>query len=175
MPPSTRKRALRSAAITVLAAAVISRLLAVNLIPVITNDSVGYLSQAQDLFSDGLVRGGYRQVGYPLFLASTDIVGTVLRLEPVLMTAAIQRLLLSIGIAYSVWLFRWWAIPVVVVATAPDIVAYTNLILTEALMVPLAIIYATSLAHVVMTRSPRVFPGASVLPTCSSRGKNLPI
>ncbi len=31
-------------------------------------------------------------------------------------------------------------------------------------MVPLAIIYATSLAHVVMTRSPRVFPGASVLP-----------
>ncbi len=94
-----------SAAITVLAAAVISRLLAVNLIPVITNDSVGYLSQAQDLFSDGLVRGGYRQVGYPLFLASTDIVGTVLRLEPVLMTAAIQRLLLSIGIAYSVCSF----------------------------------------------------------------------
>lgn len=155
---------LRTALLLALGFLVINRLLAVNIIPVITNDSVGYLSHANDAWADGFVWGGYRQVGYPLLLVATDTAGSFLHIEPVLLTAAIQRLLLGLGIAYAVWLFRWWSLPLVVIATAPDIVAYTNLILTEGAAIPLSILYGTLLAHLVLNRHPGSFPHASSLP-----------
>lgn len=159
-----RANLVRTLVMLTLAFLALNRLLAVNLIPVMTNDSVGYLSHARDAWADGFVWAGYRQVGYPVFLAAAENAGDVLRIEPVLLTAALQRLLLGLGVAYSVWLFRWWSIPLVVIATAPDVVAYTNLILTEGLAIPLAVIYSALLAHAVMTRLPSAFPRASSLP-----------
>jgi len=123
------------------------RFLAVDVFPTITNDSIGYLSHSDNLAEAGTIRAGYRQVGYPLYLALVDWLGGVMRVEPLLLTAVIQRGLLLAGLGYATWLWRFWALPLVFVLTTPTLIAYTNLILTEGLAVPLTVLYACLVGH----------------------------
>ena len=128
-------------------AVAVARVLSVDLIPTVTTDSLTYLGYSNDLSGNGFVLLGYRQFGYPLFLALVDLLGRATSIEPLILTVAIQRLLLILGIAYAAWLWRWWSIVLVFVVTTPGLVAYSNFILTEGLAVPLALIYGCALFH----------------------------
>jgi hypothetical protein len=126
----------------------ISSLLSVNLFPVITNDSLTYIGFGRNLGEFGFVHLGYRQFGYPLFLWITESISTsVLSIEPLLFVSFTQRLLLVVGMGYAIWFWRWWALPVVAVALTAEILSYTNLILSEGLSVPLALILVCATSH----------------------------
>ena len=103
---------------------------------------------ADSLSEFGLVDLGYRQFGYPLYLASTGAVADALTIEPLIFAVLVQRLLLVCGVAYAVYLWRWWSVPMVVLALTGEVIAYTNLVLTEGLSIPLALLLACSTAHV---------------------------
>jgi hypothetical protein len=121
--------------------------LSVNLFPNINNDGVEYIAFSQRLGDTGLVHLGYRQFGYPLFLAIGRIVSGLLGVEPLLAASFGQRLLLAIAAGYAVWLWRWRALPLLFLVVTPSLLAYTNLILTEGLTVPLALLLACVTAH----------------------------
>lgn len=114
--------------------------LSVDVFPVVTNDSVLYLEHSRSLADTGWVQYGYRQFGYPLFLAATRTMADVVGAEPLLTTVIVQRLLLLVG-AYLIWrLWKWWSLPVLALVVSPHVLAYTNLLLTEALGLPLALL-----------------------------------
>ncbi len=133
-----------------LAAIALARIFGVSMIPVITNDSVGYLSHSQNLGGEGLMRAGFRQIGYPIYLAVADTLGSITSTEPILLAAVLQRGLLIIALAYAVWLFRWWAAPIVILMTSPDMVAYTNFLLVEGIAIPLSLLLGIMLCHLVL-------------------------
>lgn len=126
-----------------------ARVLSVDIFPVITNDSVSYLQHSDDLGGFGAIWAGYRQFGYPLFLAVVDMLGSATGVEALVLTAFLQRALLVSSLLYATWLWRFWALPAVFLFTTPTLTAYTNLILTEGLAIPLAILLASLLAHVI--------------------------
>lgn len=131
---------------------VLTTVLALNLFPVITNDSLTYIDYSKSLDRYGLVHAGYRQFGYPGFMAVSSV-GSLLGIEPLLTVAILQRLLLVIGVAYAVWLWRWWSVPIVAFALSAETIAYTNLLLTEGLTVPLALVLACTTAHFLKLRA----------------------
>ncbi len=127
--------------------AVIVFALSVNTFPNINNDGVDYIAYSRSLSANGLVHLGYRQIGYPLYLAATRLVSGLIGVEPLLTAVLVQRLLLVAGAGYAVWLWRWRAAPVVILVVTPSLVVYTNFVLTEALTVPLALLVACLVAH----------------------------
>ena len=114
--------------------------LRVNMFPVITNDSVLYLDHSFDIWGGGWVEYGYRQVGYPLFLATARALGDVFGAEPLLTAAVLQRalLLLAALLAWRFW--RWWSLPVIGFMVVGQTLAYTNLLLIEGLALPLSLL-----------------------------------
>jgi len=116
--------------------------LRVNMFPVVTNDSVLYLDHSFDIWGGGWVEYGYRQVGYPLFLATARALGDVFGAEPLLTAALLQRalLLLAALLAWRFW--RWWSLPVIGFMVAGQTLAYTNLLLIEGLALPLSLLLA---------------------------------
>lgn len=145
------------------------RMFGVSIIPVITNDSVGYLSHATSLSSDGMVWSGFRQIGYPAYLASVDFIGTVTSTEPILLAMVVQRGFLVVGCAYAIWLLRWWAAPLVVVMTAPDLVGYTNFVLAEGISMPLVLLLGLLMTHAALLLSGRGLPSKVRHPTDSDQ------
>ncbi|HEX9977523.1 MAG TPA: hypothetical protein VGB41_02745, partial [Acidimicrobiia bacterium] len=82
-------RWLRRTIFWVVAVVLGSRLLSVGLIPTVTTDSLTYLKYSNDLTGNGFVLLGYRQFGYPLFLALVDLLGRGFGIEPLILTVAI--------------------------------------------------------------------------------------
>jgi hypothetical protein len=121
--------------------------LSVNIFAVATNDSLAYLTHGQGLLGGGLVENGYRQLGYPAFLAFVRGAGSIVGGNELLWVSLTQRSLLLVAILYLVWLWRWWSVPVVLVAALPSFVAYTNLLLTEGLAVSLVLLLAATTTH----------------------------
>ncbi|HEY6635929.1 MAG TPA: hypothetical protein VI141_10000, partial [Acidimicrobiia bacterium] len=104
----------------------------------LTNDSLLYLDYSRSLDTFGWVTGGYRQFGYPLYLAlvrgSADLIGV----EPLFAAAIIQRGLL-LGAVVLAWLhWRWWSLPFVLLLLTSETLVYSNLLLIEGLALPLA-------------------------------------
>ncbi|HEY5890102.1 MAG TPA: hypothetical protein VIW94_05330 [Acidimicrobiia bacterium] len=120
---------------------------AVNLLPVVTNDSLTYLDQSRDLMSGGVVEGGYRQVGYPVVLWLDRVVAGILGAEPLLFSVLVQRLLLVGAIVYSLVLWRWKSLPVMLLILTPEFVVYPDFVLTEGLTVPLSLLLACLVSH----------------------------
>ena len=125
----------------------VSTFLSVNLFPVVTNDSLTYIGYSHSPSEFGFVEFGYRQFGYPLFLAMARFGAEQLTIEPLLFTAFLQRFALAIGLTYAILLWRWWSLPIVLFGLTAEILAYTNLILTEGLTLPLALIITCLTAH----------------------------
>jgi hypothetical protein len=162
--PPRMVRAMVIGLAVVLGSIALPALWSVNLFPVITEDSLTYLEYADNLGDSGFVVAGYRQFGYPLFLAIGEQLGRLLTIEPLLFTVAVQRALLVLGLVYAIWVFRWWSIPILGFALTGAMIAYTNLMLTEGLSIPLALILGTATAHFFRLRfsprgeSPRLLP-----------------
>jgi len=116
----------------------------VNWLPIVTPDSLLYLDHSNDLIGVGLVQVGFRQFGYPLWLASVDSVAGILNIEPLALTVILQRLLLVLSAGLATYVLRWWATPIVFVLVLPTTVVYTNYILTEAISIPVAVIAAVA-------------------------------
>jgi hypothetical protein len=117
---------------------------AVNWYPVISPDSLQYLDHSQDLAGYGLVQSGFRQIGYPLWLAVTSTFAGVFGLEPLAVAATGQRLILGGAIIIAIVVLRWWAIPIAATVMLPTMVASTNLLLTEAIAIPIAVATAAA-------------------------------
>ncbi len=54
----------------VLSMAVLAVVIAVDVYPIITNDSLAYLGHSNSIGPTGFVQAGYRQVGYPQYRAA---------------------------------------------------------------------------------------------------------
>jgi hypothetical protein len=123
--------------------------LGVNIFPVITNDSLAYLTHANDLPGGGFVQLGYRQVGYPAFAALARGVGDLLGGNPVLWIPLIQRMLFALAGVYLAWVWRWWALPALLLLAAPTFMVYSNQVLTEGLGIPAALFLAGVTTHAI--------------------------
>ncbi len=123
--------------------------LATDLFPIITNDSLGYLVHSNSFGDMGLVEVGYRQIGYPVFLAGVDFVGTTLRIEPLLLTVLLQRILILTALAFAAWLWRWRATVLIAFILLPTMLVYSNFILNEGLGVGLILWYGLLVSWVV--------------------------
>ncbi len=131
----------------VIAIAAASSVLSVNTFPLIGNDSVVYIEHSHNLLEQGFVVDGYRQLGYPVALWVVRSVSGVVGAEPLLAMAVIQRCLLIAAGLLAVRFWGWWATPLLLVLIAPGTLAYTNLILTEGLALPLALLLVFPLAR----------------------------
>ena len=121
--------------------------LAVNILPIVTNDSLEYIAHSRSPGEYGVVFIGYRQIGYPVSLLIDRGVADLVGVEPLLFTAIVQRLLLIGSLVYAIWLWRWRAVPVALLVAAPSLLAYPNFILTEGLTVPLGLFLACVVGH----------------------------
>jgi hypothetical protein len=124
-----------------------SRALSPDIIGILNNDSIHYLERAQDPFRFGLVYQGFRQAGYPLFLAVMGFFSDLTPYDLFFSTALVQRLLLLAGLGYLALLLRWWAAPALVFLSMPTLVTMTDVMLTEAISLSLAVILACQLVH----------------------------
>ncbi len=124
-----------------------SRALSPNVIGILNNDSIHYLERAANPNAYGFVYQGFRQAGYPLFLAAVDFVADRTPYDLFFLTAVVQRALMLGVLAYVAHLLRWWAAPALVFLSMPTLVTTTNLLLTEALSLPLAVLLACLLVH----------------------------
>lgn len=121
---------------------IFSTVASVNTFPVVTNDSLGYLGHSSDLSTFGLVNDGYRQLGYPVALTLSRAAANVLTIEPLLFTSLAQRALLLAGIVLSVIMWKWASAALLVFLLSASTLAFPDLILTEGLSVPLAVLLA---------------------------------
>lgn len=127
-------KALPIAVLVVAALAVFS----LNTFPVLTNDSLLYLDYSRSLDTFGWVTGGYRQFGYPLYLALVRGTADLVGVEPLFAAAIIQRGLL-LGAVVLAWIhWRWWSLPFVFLLLTAETLVYSNLLLIEGLALPLA-------------------------------------
>lgn len=108
--------------------------------PLVGNDGVVYIDHSNNLIDRGLVVYGYRQFGYPAALWVVRAFSGVVGAEPLLAMTVVQRGLLIVAGLLAVRLWGWWATPLLLFLIAPGTIAYTNLILTEGLALPLALI-----------------------------------
>ena len=152
----SRKEWMAIGAVVLLALVAGSTILSVNLFPVLTNDSLTYVRYSGDFADFGWVHVGYRQFGYPLFLWITrSLSGGLVSIEPLLFAVFVQRLLLILGVGYAAWLWRWWSLPIVILAITSEVLSYSNLILTEGVTVPLALILIGATGHFIsLAKSP---------------------
>lgn len=110
------------------------RVLAVDISAIVTNDSVGYIGRGLDPFSQGLVGQGYRQVGYAVWLWTSDRVAGFFDWDRLFGVALLQRAILLAAILLAWWILRWWSAPFVLLATAPTFVVHADLVLNEGLL-----------------------------------------
>jgi hypothetical protein len=121
--------------------------LAINIFPIVTNDSLEYLDHSREPGNYGMVFKGYKQIGYPLILLVGRFVAGLGGVEPLLFSALLQRLLLLGALAYVIWLWRWRAIPLVVLVITPSFLVYPNFVLTEGMTVPLSVLLGGLVGH----------------------------
>lgn len=126
---------------------ILSRALSPDIIGILNNDSIHYLERAKNPIEYGLVFQGFRQAGYPLFLGAISLFTDVTPYDLFFASALVQRIILLIGLGYLAYLLRWWAAPALVFLSMPTLVTTTDLLLTEALSLSLAIIFAGLLVH----------------------------
>ncbi len=125
-----------------------SAVLAVNAFPMIGNDSVVYLEHSMDLLGEGWVIGGFRMVGYPLYLAAVRLVAAPFGLDPLRMAVLVQRLLLiTTGVLAWLW-WRWWSVPFVLFLLIAQTIAFSNLLLIEGLALGVAALMVFPAAHI---------------------------
>lgn len=147
MVRSPRRRIWLTLLVAVAGLLTVARLLSVDVIPTVTNDSISYLAHSQALTDTGFVQFGYRQFAYPTYLAITNLVGNFLGIDPLLMAVAIQRFVLIGALAYLTWLLRWWAVPLLFLFTTSEFLAYTNFVLIEGLALPLVVLLGGVVSH----------------------------
>jgi hypothetical protein len=129
-----------------------ARVLTVDVAGIVTNDSLGYLRRAEAPFGAGFVYQGYRQVGYPLFMALSNVSANVFGWDHIFGIALSQRCVLLLGLGLVAWSLRWWSVPTMLVATSATFVVQTGFILPEGLLVPGCLIVGGILAAVTAER-----------------------
>ena len=134
------RRVFAAVGISLLGLAALSSVLSVNTFPLVGNDSLLYLGHSLDLTGGGWVMHGFRQVGYPFFLAVARWSANVAGADPLLATAVLQRTLLIAGGVLAFWFWRWWSLPLLVYLFAAPTIAYSNFILTEGIGLPVALL-----------------------------------
>jgi hypothetical protein len=120
--------------------------------PAITPDGLQYLEHSNDLLGIGFVQQGYRQFGYPAWLALIDGLSGVTSLGPLGLTVVSQRLLLTASAGVAVWVLRAWSVPIVFVLLAPSTIAFSNFILVETVSIPIAVIGAAASVALLQTQ-----------------------
>lgn len=140
-----------------------ARLLTVDLAGVLNNDSLTYVREADSPFVDGLVHQGYRQVGYSLWIAFSNVVGGVFGWDHIFGVALLQRLILAIGLALVASALRWWSAPVLIFATTASYIVVVDYLLIEGLVIPLCVVMGGLVAIVAVGKVTSIRSARSVL------------
>lgn len=143
----------RAALFALLAAAVVWRLLGVDVFPVTLNDTVAYLLHARDLPAGGLVEQGYRLIGYPGYLAACRGMAAPLPLDALFLAAAIQRALLAAAALGALAAFGWAGAPLAFALSSTPLLALANLLIPEGLLVPLGALFGTLVARLALAEA----------------------
>ena len=127
--------------------------LRVNWFPAISLDGLEYLDHSNDLLGIGFVQQGYRQFGYPAWLAVIDALSGVISLQPLGLTVVLQRLLFIGSAGVAVWVLRAWSVPLVLVLLTPSAIAFSNFILVETVSIPIAVIGAAAVVALLQSQT----------------------
>lgn len=149
-PGGRLPRKLAVAAFLTFGGIVVLGALSVDTYPVITNDSIAYLQHSQDLTGYGFVNVGYRQIGYPLWLAGVNWLGSLV--EPLALTSLLQRLAFVAVALFALSISRGAGLMLLLLLLVPTYVAYSNLILTESIGIPLASMAGVLIVLLLSTR-----------------------
>lgn len=140
---------------TAVSVLLVVRVVSVPIVPVVSNDSIGYLDRASAPLATGLVDQGWRQFGYPLFLDVAGDLGSLIGWDRLFAMAAVQRLVFALGI-WLVWrTLRWWALPALLFVGSETIVGVTSLLITEGLIVGVATVFGACLVAAIRSRDSR--------------------
>ena len=121
------------------------RVVGVRWTPIVSDDSVGYLTRARAPLGTGFVVDGYRQLGYPLWLWMVDHVASPLGLDRLFGIVVAQRLLLVAAVVALWWVLWLWSAPVLWFVTSATTVVLTNFVLNEGILISLAMLAAAGL------------------------------
>lgn len=144
-------RATRAIVIIALLAFGSHRALLLDVFPAFTNDSMSYIHHSLDYTSlrgiveSETVKRGHKYAGCSMFIALCRGVATVVGTDPLTTVVTVQRLLYLAAIIAAVWALGPYSLPVIYFLSSPSVVAYANLVLTEGILVPLAVVYAAAL------------------------------
>jgi len=130
---------------------VLARLTMVDVAPTVSNDSLGYLKRAIERTPierpSVIIRPpGYKTSGYPIYLAGLDTVhgwlgGGDAPIDRLTLIAVVHRVTLAVGLVWLAWWAGLWALPVLWVLTNRIVQAQLNILITEGLTVPAAVLY----------------------------------
>lgn len=148
----TRRQRKRAAGIALLLLAG-ARYFDVGIAGIVTNDSLGYLRRSEAPLAGGIVSQGYRQAAYPVFVMFSNLAADLLGWDHIFGVALLQRTILLVGIAITIWAMRWWSAPVMAVLTSSTVVIHGNLLLPEGLLIPLCVNLGGLGAAVVLRRT----------------------
>ncbi len=144
-------------------AIVLARIAAVDLAGIVVGDSITHLQRSGDPFGEGFLVGATRPDAYSLLLAASNGIAGALGWDHFFGMALIQRVLFVGALGAVVWALRWWAAPLLALATASTFVVHTDYLLPEGMLIPLALLCAGLLAAVVTGRVTRRSGAAALL------------
>jgi hypothetical protein len=173
-PHKTRHRDKKLIALGIFAILTVTySILRVNWMPAITPDGLNYLNHSNNLLEIGFVQQGYRQFGYPTWLAFVDTISVIGSVEPLGLTVVLQRLLLIASAGVAVWVLRAWSVPIVFILLAPSTIAFSNFILMETISIPIAVFGA--IACVALLQNDRLERSGLWMVTAAVAGAVLPM
>lgn len=129
-----------------------SWLVGVDLAPIVTNDSLGYLSRGEQPFSEGLVVQGYRQVGYAVAIWASDVWAAAVGWDRLFSLAFLQRFVFIISVGLVVYVFRWWSVAILIFLLMPTYVVHADLLISEGLLIGLSLAVGACCAGVMLER-----------------------
>jgi len=139
---------LRQAATWVVVTWIVTRVLAVDITAIASNDSLGYVTRGKSPFGRGFIVQGYRQVGYPIYLWFNDRLASIVDWDRLFAVALVQRAVLLGGVLLLWRSLRWWSLPMLAFVLAPTYVVHADLLLNEGLLIPGSLLYVACVAAV---------------------------
>ncbi len=137
---------------------VLYRLFSLDIYAVVPHDAVRYIREAvaNTYISEPnqLVQiRGFKFPGYPLYLSIVYKISSLLPIDGMTLMALSQRLLLGIGLIWLLFDLGLFAIPLVLFFSSNIFLAQSNILYTEGLSIPMAILFSISLVKIYRIRN----------------------
>jgi len=137
---------------------VLYRIFSLDIYAVTPNDSIRYLREAvsNTYFSDPLQivqLRGFKFPGYPIYLSIWHNIAPFLPLDGLTLMALSQRLLLAASLVWLLFNMGFFSVPLLLFYSSNTFLAQSNIIYTEGMTIPLAILFSISMVSVYRLRN----------------------